>query len=105
MSHPRLQDELLCTCSCLIAGALATVPRLYHGVATLIASGAIWTGGTNPQVWTFACCRISSWGQADIRVASCITLLHETVNNCKQLNYSSAMQGGYQFQSDPANSV
>ncbi|CAK0787896.1 hypothetical protein CVIRNUC_011118 [Coccomyxa viridis] len=43
-------------------GALATVPRLYHGVATLIASGAIWTGGTNPQ-------------------------------------------GGYQFQSDPANSV
>ena len=37
------------TGSCFIAGALATVPRLYHGVATLIASGAIWTGGTNPQ--------------------------------------------------------
>ena len=32
------------------AGAHATVPRLYHGVSTLVASGAIWTGGTNPQV-------------------------------------------------------
>ena len=27
------------------------MPRLYHGVATLVASGAIWTGGTNPQVY------------------------------------------------------
>ena len=32
------------------AGAHATVPRMYHGVSTLVASGAIWTGGTNPQV-------------------------------------------------------
>ena len=69
------------TCSCVITGALATVPRMYHGVATLIASGAIWTGGTNPQVWNFARGQTSSWGQADIRVASCIILLHENIQN------------------------
>ena len=31
------------------AGANATVLRMYHAVATLTASGAIWTGGTNAQ--------------------------------------------------------
>lgn len=30
-------------------GASATVLRMYHAVATLTASGAIWTGGTNAQ--------------------------------------------------------
>ena len=33
----------------VIAGANATVLRMYHAVATLTASGAIWTGGTNAQ--------------------------------------------------------
>jgi len=40
----------LCNSRRICAGASATVPRLYHGVSTLVASGAIWTGGTNPQV-------------------------------------------------------
>ena len=31
------------------AGATATVPRMYHSVASLVASGAVITAGSNPQ--------------------------------------------------------
>ena len=31
------------------AGSTATVPRMYHSVASLVANGAIITAGSNPQ--------------------------------------------------------
>lgn len=31
------------------AGATATVPRMYHSVASLVPSGAVITAGSNPQ--------------------------------------------------------
>ena len=32
-----------------VAGATATVPRMYHSIASLVASGAVITAGSNPQ--------------------------------------------------------
>lgn len=74
-----MQDQL--TGSCFITGALATVPRLYHGVATLIASGAIWTGGTNPQVRDCALCKGSPRVQAEVGHQRSSMLLH-SVKQC-----------------------
>ena len=31
------------------AGATATVPRMYHSAASLVATGAVITAGSNPQ--------------------------------------------------------
>ncbi|KAK9834905.1 hypothetical protein WJX81_007597 [Elliptochloris bilobata] len=48
--NPVLQVDLLNTTTMRFsAGATATVPRMYHSVASLVASGAVITAGSNPQ--------------------------------------------------------
>ena len=42
-------DSSSCGSLWACAGATATVPRLYHGIASLVPSGGIITAGSNPQ--------------------------------------------------------